>query len=226
MPSSTTRLSIPVRPLARAAVLSAAMVAATLTTAGCGASSASTPGASRAASATNAAATGEPRFEGAPLTRTRAPGFALRDQHGKQVSLAAQRGSYVIVAFLYTHCRDVCPLIANELNAAVRQLRKTGPPAEVLAVSVDPRGDTPAAVRRFVARHHLISRFHYLTGTRRQLERVWGAYHVASYPQGSILVAHTATELLIDPQGFERVAYTSDVAAAQVVHDVHILERT
>lgn len=153
----------------------------------------------------------------------RAPTFTLRDQNGRRISLAAQRGSYAIVAFLYTHCRDVCPIIANELNTALRELRQQKRPVTVLAVSVDPRGDTPAAVRRFVQRHHLVARFHYLTGTRPQLERVWASYNVASYPKGSVLVAHSATELLIDPQGFERLAYPSNVSARQVVHDVRTL---
>jgi protein SCO1 len=166
------------------------------------------------------------KFQGAPLTHTRAPGFTLRDQRGTRISLAAQRGAYVVIAFLYTHCRDVCPLIANELNTALRELRSGSRPVKVLAVSVDPRGDTPSAVRGFVKRHHLVPQFHYLTGTRPQLEHVWAAYNIASYPQGSVLVAHTASELLIDPQGFERVAYPNNVAASQVVHDVRLLERT
>jgi protein SCO1 len=202
----------------------ASVLAAAALLAGCGSGSSSMKAAAPASSTSAAPST--PKFQGAPLTRMRAPAFTLRDQNGKRISLAGERGSYVVVAFLYTHCKDVCPLIANELNTALRELRTASHPIKVLAVSVDPRGDTPAAVRSFVKRHHLISRFHYLIGSRAQLEHVWAAYNVAAYPKGSVLVAHTASELLIDPQGIERVAYPNNVAASQVVHDVRLLERS
>ena len=39
----------------------------------------------------------------------------------------------------------------------------------MLAVSVDPKGDTPSAVRHFIAVHRLLPEFLYLTGTVKQL---------------------------------------------------------
>ena len=33
----------------------------------------------------------------------------------------SERGHWFVVAFLYTHCPDVCPLIANNLGAAMRE---------------------------------------------------------------------------------------------------------
>src|SRR5690242_13604559 len=137
--------SLPIRLTGRAAAVGPLLAAAALL-AGCGSSSSSM---NAAAPPSSTSATSGPKFQGAQLTRMRAPEFTLRDQNGRRISLVAQRGSYAVVAFLYTHCRDVCPLIANELNTALRQLRNASHPIEVLAVSVDPRGDTPAAVRRF-----------------------------------------------------------------------------
>jgi protein SCO1/2 len=148
--------------------------------------------------------------------------FALRDQAGSVVRLSSLRGDYVILTFLYTHCPDVCPLIANQLDAALRRL---GPNVHVLAVSVDPRGDTPAAVRRFVRQHRLGQRFRYLTGTHRQLAPVWRAYHVAATPDGRA-VDHSAFELLIDPGGRGLLIWDARVQAADVVHDLRELERS
>src|ERR1700722_7515929 len=62
------------------------------------------------------------RFEGMSANGLAAPGFALRDQHGQLVRLSAERGKYVVVTFLYVHCRDVCPIIAGQLNQALREL--------------------------------------------------------------------------------------------------------
>jgi protein SCO1/2 len=150
-----------------------------------------------------------------------APSISLHDQRGKLVRLSSYRGEFTIVTFLYTRCRDVCPVIADQLNDALRRLSSAGYPANVLAVSVDPRGDTRAAVTRFVRAHRLLSRFHYLLGTSAELRPIWRAYHVAADPGSSdTAVSHSAFELLIDRSGRERVYYTSRVRAADVVADV------
>jgi protein SCO1 len=150
--------------------------------------------------------------------------FALHDQDGKLVRWTDQRGRFAIVAFLYTHCPDVCPLIAANLNTALRKLT----PAErartrVLAISVDPAGDTPAAVRRFVGQHRLVPQFRYLTGTRAQLRPVWRGWHVAVNPAKLDTVDHSAYELLVDPEGRGRVVYDAGVQWDDVVHDLRVL---
>ena len=94
----------------------------------------------------------------------------------------------------------------------------------MLAVSVDPKGDTKAAVARFVRVHQLVPAFHYLTGTRAVLRPVWTGFHVASTAGPGATVSHTAVEFLIDPTGHERVIYDSSVTAAEVVHDLTLLE--
>jgi protein SCO1 len=155
----------------------------------------------------------------------RAPDFALRDQDGRLVRLSAERGRFVVLAFLYTHCRDVCPLVAEQLNEALRELGPARSSVRVLAVSVDPRGDTPDAVRRFVRLHRLLPQFRYLIGTRQWLEPVWRAYHLVVYPSGPDVVAHSSFELLVDRAGIERALYTSHVRAREVVRDLRALER-
>jgi len=155
-----------------------------------------------------------------------APDFALRDQSGHVVRLSAQRGKSVVVAFLYTKCPDVCPLIASNLNTALHRLGPRRDGVRVLAVSVDPKNDTPAAVRRYVRLHRLLPQFRYLSGTKRQLAPVWKAYHVAVVPnaKGST-VGHSSYEILVDPSGRERVLYDQDVTAGEVVHDVGVIDR-
>jgi protein SCO1 len=154
-----------------------------------------------------------------------APAISLHDASGKPVTLAAQRGRYVLVTFLYTHCPDVCPLIASNLNAAVRALGAKRSDVRVLAVSVDPKGDTPGAVRAFARRMHLVSEFRFLIGSAPELRRVWAAWHVLSVKQSPGAVDHVAYTALVDPAGEERVLYGSDVHARDVVHDLRTLMR-
>jgi protein SCO1 len=153
---------------------------------------------------------------------TTAPTFDLRDQAGQTLGSQSERGHWFVVAFLYTHCPDVCPLIANNLGTAMRKL----PDLRVLAISVDPKGDTPAAVRNFLTVHRLTAKFHYLTGTRAELAPVWAKFHIAamSGPKGT--VSHNAFELLVDPSGKERLLYDSSLRAVDVEHDLPLLEKT
>ena len=166
-------------------------------------------------------------FAGSELTPSRAaPPLALHDAAGRRVTLAAQRGRYVLVTFLYTHCPDVCPLIAENLNAALRRLGADRARVRVLAVSVDPKGDTTAGVRAFERRLHLLPQFRYLIGSPAALRRAWTAWHVQAVRSSPELVDHVAYTALIDPKGSERVLYDSSVRATQVIHDLRVLMRT
>jgi len=152
------------------------------------------------------------------------PNFTLHDQHGQAVSLAQQRGKFVVVTFLYTHCKNVCPVIAGQLNQALRDLGPARSQLRVLAVSVDPKHDTPAAVNHFIAVHRLLPQFLYLTGTIPQLERVWNEFHVASVPEpGGIVVGHTAIEFLLNRNGKPKAIYDSQITASELVHDLRVL---
>ena len=151
------------------------------------------------------------------------PDFTLHDQSGQKVSLQAQRGKVVLVTFLYTHCPDVCPLITQNLVQALGQLGPARDDVRVLAVSVDPEGDTPKSVEKFAKAHHLPPQFHYLTGSRAELSKIWKAYDVAAIANDPGLVDHTAYTMLADRSGEGRVIYDSQVKAVDVVHDVRLL---
>jgi protein SCO1/2 len=154
----------------------------------------------------------------------RAPDFALRDQRGHTVTLAEQRGHWAVVTFLYTHCPDVCPLIAANLNQAIRTPAGRRADLHVLAVSVDPARDTPAAIRRYSRDHRLVPSFSYLIGSRAMLERVWSAYHVAVQPGPRGTVSHSSFEMLVDPKGMMRLIYDATVKSSDVSGDLAKLE--
>jgi protein SCO1/2 len=194
------------------------LLALTLIVAGCGGKDAATS----EQTTTQALA-----FAGGGLNPPRvAPPISLQDSFGKPVTLAAQRGRYVLVTFLYVHCPDVCPLIAQNLNAALQQLGPDRGKVRVLAVSVDPKGDTRQAVRSYIRERGLLSQFRYLIGSRAQLRRTWARWNVLSVARSAELVDHVAYTALVDPAGNERVLYDSKVKAQQVLHDLRLLMRS
>ena len=203
-------VQLPFEPMARLAPF----LAATLVLAGCGSS----------AARVEAPAPAKKLFAGGQVSPPhQAPAISLHDASGAPVTLAGQRGRYVLVTFLYTHCPDVCPLIASNLNGAVRALGARGRNVRVLAISVDPKGDTPAAVPAYVKRMGLVPQFRYLIGSPAELKRAWAAWHVLSVKQSAGVIDHIAYTALVDPTGKERVLYGSAVHARDVVHDLRVL---
>jgi protein SCO1/2 len=153
------------------------------------------------------------------------PDFALRDQHGHLLSLSSQRGKVVVLTFLYTHCPDLCPLTAIHIDEAVARLGAGRKGVSVFAVSVDPKGDTPTAVRQFVRSHRLGSQFHYLTGPQRVLAPIWRKYDVTSVTVGGADPDHTLYVLLLDRSGKTRVLFDATAKADAIAHDLRLLLR-
>jgi protein SCO1 len=148
----------------------------------------------------------------------RAADFRLHDQDGRLATMRAYRGRDVVVTFMYSTCPDTCPLTAQQIRGALDQLGRAVP---VLAISVDPRADTPAHVRRFLAAQRMAGRMRYLTGTSAELAPVWRAYGIQ--PQGTGFT-HTAATLLVDATGLQRVGYTADQLTPEALaHDLRAL---
>jgi len=158
-------------------------------------------------------------FAGAEVPNPQpAPPIILSDQYGRSVSLAALRGKPVVIAFLYTHCGAPCTLIAQQIRGALDELHE---PVPVLIVSADPAGDTPQAVRRFLAATSLSGRVHYLTGSPAALAKIWRTYRVTPAGAGARAFATHATVLLVDPDGRERVLYgTEQLTPEALAHDI------
>jgi len=108
--------------------------------------------------------------------RDEARDFRLTDQDGKKISLADAHGDVVVMTWIYTTCWDLCPAEAAEI---VRAMDKVGDGVELYIVSVDPVGDVPKRVRKWLAVRNLLDRpVHYLMGSRDELAPVWEAYGI------------------------------------------------
>lgn len=172
-------------------------------------------------------ACGEDRLFGTELEKNAAPDFTLTDGvTGKSLTLSSMRGRTIALAFLFTRCPDVCPLTAGQLRAAQRSLGDDAAKVELVAVSVDPEGDTPAAVREFSDLHDLRDRWHYLIGPRAQLEAVWARYGIGAFASsGARAVEHNDAIYLIDARGRERALLHSSDPMNWLLDDLRALIR-
>jgi protein SCO1/2 len=156
-----------------------------------------------------------------------APPLALRDSLGHPVNLDQYRGKAVFVTFIYDHCPDICPLMVGNLHSAQAQLGTEAQKLQIIAVSVDPRGDTPSTVKAFLREHRMTGRMEYLIGSRPELENVWRDWFILSKatptPKDPDLVEHSALVYGISASGRITTLYSQDFVPAQIVHDVPIL---
>jgi protein SCO1/2 len=155
-----------------------------------------------------------------------APAIALRNFSGRRVTLSQFKGKAVLVTFVYVHCPDVCPLIVAGLAAAQRQLGRYASRVQILAVTVDPRHDSPADVRSFLAARDALGRMDYLLGSTRQLLPIWKAWGVGvTLGAGKVIAGHSAVVYGITASGHIAEVYPANFAPAQIVHDVPLLAR-
>jgi protein SCO1 len=176
----------------------------------------------------NAKRSSSSTFAGGTLTPLKpAPPIDLKNYLGQRVTLNQYRGKVVLVTFLYTHCPDVCPLIATNLHAMQTRLGPAARDVQIISVSVDPRGDTPKTVADFLRVHDMTGRMLYLIGSATQLGRTWKAWNVGSEKDASSpeFVAHTALVYGISASGKLTTIYPANFKPADVAHDVPLLAK-
>ncbi|MDP6459662.1 MAG: SCO family protein [Candidatus Hydrothermarchaeota archaeon] len=153
-------------------------------------------------------------FKGVPLTPAKpAPDFTLTNQFGEEVSLSDFRGKVVVMSFLYTNCPTVCPIITSKFISAAEELGDSaGRDVVFVAVTVDPERDTTDKIRRYSEEKGMLDKWHYFTGGRVEVERVWSDYNIyvnksSTDASGNYLVDHTATVIGIGKRGNLRLVF-------------------
>ncbi len=148
-----------------------------------------------------------------PAGRRAAPGFVLRDQNGRPVSVAAYRGRPVIITFIDPLCRNLCPLEAKVLNDVVGRMPASQRP-EILAVSVDVYANARVNLLQDVRKWELVPQWRWAVGGPSQLAAVWKLYKVGVLVTtkkiaGNTInyITHTEAAYIIDASGHERALF-------------------
>ena len=142
-----------------------------------------------------------------------APGFALTDQDGRQVSLSSLRGKVVLMTFLDPVCTSDCPLIASEFRAADQMLGRAGSAVRLVAIAANPLYYTAPYLQAFDRQERLtgVANWLFLTGSLDQLRQVWRSYGISAValPAGQ-MIAHNDLAFVIDPSGHVRTELNFD----------------
>jgi protein SCO1/2 len=153
--------------------------------------------------------------------------FALTDQAGNPFSLEDLKGHWSLLFFGYTSCPDVCPNTLFQLQQA-RQLMLQQETAEnipqVYLVSVDFERDTPQKLAEYLK--YFDPSFIGLRGEEPQMRaltlQLGVAYFIEPHEENSLeyQVDHSASLLLINPQGQLRGVLPAPHEAAGIAQDV------
>ena len=159
----------------------------------------------------------------------RAPGFALTDQAGKAVSLAAYRGRPVIVTFIDPLCRNLCPLEAKVLDNVVRSFPAASRPA-IIAVSTNVYANARKNLILDEQKWTLPPQWRWAVGADAQLASVWKDYQVQVLVTTKTLagvtihnIVHTEAAYLIDPSGHQRALYLYPFRAQDVERTIRAI---
>ena len=138
-----------------------------------------------------------------------APDFALTSQDGAEVTLGSLRGKVIAVAFIYTWCPDICPMLTDKMARVQNVLGPNfGSKVAFVSITIDPERDTPAALKAYAAAFDAeLAGWSFLTGPPAAVREVAHQYGVAVVPGPDGQVDHTLLTTLIDRQGTMRVQY-------------------
>jgi protein SCO1/2 len=133
-----------------------------------------------------------------------------------------------VVTFLDTHCKTKCPVFASDIGAGLRLLSENERRrVSALALTVEPTRDTPASVRRFLARRHALN-IDFLLGTTRQMRAIWRAFHVIAAEQTGNADVHSSDYARIyNRRGMwvSTLHVPVDLTPANLVHDIRVALR-
>lgn len=150
-------------------------------------------------------------LEAAALASMTIPEFEFVDQDGRPATREIFLGRWTILAFTFTHCPAVCPVMNSRLVRLQAELE--GVPVRTVSISVDPERDTPQALRAHADRIGAdLARWSFLTGDQAAVDRIvaslgFGALGEAGEPialaDGSTIpnIVHPSKLLLIGPDG-------------------------
>lgn len=141
--------------------------------------------------------------------------FALTDQRGDAFDARGLRGHVWVASFVFTSCRDVCPLITNQVANLHRRVRDER--VRFVSISVDPSVDTPEVLADYAARYGADERWVFLTGAPEDVRRVVTEHFRVAMGEpdradGPYQIAHGEQLLLVDRDGVLRGQYPTDRA--------------
>ena len=126
-------------------------------------------------------------YKGYQLSRGPVDDFTLTNQDNELMNLTDFRGDVVVVAFIFTKCPDVCPIITQLLRSVDEGLTSEYQEhVSIISISVDPEYDTPEMLKDYTELHGV--NWPHLTGDPVEMEPIWSSFGLVV--QKNVIDAH------------------------------------
>lgn len=113
-------------------------------------------------------------WNGYVLERESISDHLLIDENYDYYSLKKGTHDVIVVAFIFTTCPDVCPVITSNLVSAEKQLE--GVDYQFISITVDPAYDTPAVLREYMDNYG--ASWPHLTAELEDIQEVWDDFMI------------------------------------------------
>jgi protein SCO1/2 len=158
------------------------------------------------------------------------PNVTLTDTSGRPWNLAQHgQGEVTVVYFGYTNCPDACPTDMAALGKAVGELTAAQQQrVQIVFVTVDPRRDKPAVIRRWLDRFDKrVPAFVGLTGSARRLTEAANElglqFRISTSSKGLEQVEHSSQMTAFGPSGQANLAWLDPPVPSGIAHDIGLL---
>jgi len=181
-------------------------------------------------------------YKGHQLSRAEVVDFTLIDQNNENYTFSQSLSEVHVVAFIFTRCIDVCPVITQSLKLVQDGLSESdAEEVQFISISVDPRYDTPERLLEFTGIHG--AEWPHLTGDSETMADVYKSFGVIV--QEDVIEAHVAnsdptvtyldtsgnaSELMFEPTGWttneiiaEEANWTINASFGQYGHMVNAI---
>ncbi|MDP6562933.1 MAG: SCO family protein, partial [Candidatus Thalassarchaeum sp.] len=82
--------------------------------------------------------------------------FVLVDENGDYYSLYQLQGKVIVIAFLFTRCPDICPIVSANLDFVSEELgEKFDSEVAILSITVDPWADNSSVLSAYAEQRGL-----------------------------------------------------------------------
>jgi protein SCO1/2 len=129
------------------------------------------------------------------------PATRFTDQAGRPFTFASWRGKFVVIAFIYTRCRDAreCPLTSAKL---ARLQNLVGGDTRLAEVTIDPEYDRPKVLAAYAKTFGFkTGRVGLLTGDPKTVLGFAALFGVSAYTDPKYGFVHNESTVVVDPAG-------------------------
>ena len=173
---------------------------------------------------TRANSLGEGRYRGSePPGRYELPGVSLRNYDGRRLNSNDLRGRVVVLTFLDSQCTETCPILASQIGQTIDGLTAAERREVVaVAISTDPREDTPASVRAFLEKQRALGKLLYLSGPAPEMRALWKRFQILSSLESGEDTLHSAPVRIYDRDGVwvATLHAGADLSEDNLLHDI------